>query len=70
MGSWAERTHGKVAHGGLGRARQWLVDRAYPHFFADKVGGTNGKLDRPPTPQFHCRKIKPQNLGLKKTFES
>ena len=51
MGSWAERTQGKVAAGGPGRARLqltdparwWIVDWAVLHSRADKLGGTTGE---------------------------
>ena len=38
MGSWAERTHGKMWL--ADPARLWLADPAVPHLHADKPGGT------------------------------
>ena len=62
MGSQVERTHSKVVAGGLGQARQWLVEQAVPHLHADKLGGTTGERDRPRNAGFQPGKSKPQNL--------
>ena len=70
MDSWAERTQGKVAAGGPGRARLqltdparwWIVDWAVLHSSADKLGGTIGERDRLSNPAFPNGEIKPQNL--------
>ena len=61
---------GKVAAGGPGWARRWLVDKArqwlaewvVPHSHVDKLGGTTGEQDRPQNAEFRGREIKPQNL--------
>ena len=74
MGNWAERTHSKVADGGLGQKRLWLEDQAMqqlaewavPYLHADKPGGTTGDWDRLNNPGFQCRELKPQNLWMKK----
>ena len=58
----AERTHGKVAAGGLGQARWQLVNRVVPHLCADKLGGTTGEQVRPDNPGFQGREKKPQTL--------
>ena len=42
-GSWVERTHGKAAAGGPGRARQWLAEWVVPHLGSEKTGGTTQK---------------------------
>ena len=62
MGSQVERTHSKVVAGGLGQARQWLVEQAVPHLHADKRGVKTGEQDRPCNPGFQHGEIKPQNL--------
>ena len=54
MGSWAERTRGKVAAGGPG----------VPHSCADKPGGITGERDRPTT-QGSSGEIKPQTSDCK-----
>ena len=60
MGSWAERTHGKVV-----TKRPGLAEWAIPYSCADKAGGTTGQQDRPCNPGLQCAEIKPQNLWLK-----
>ena len=42
--------------------RWWLADRAVPHAYADKPGGTTWERDRPHKPGFRRREIKSQNL--------
>ena len=64
-GSQVERTHRKAVVGGLGQARQQLVDWAVPHSRADEPRGTTGERDRPNNPGFQCKEIKPQSLWLK-----
>ena len=74
MGSWVERTCGKVVAGaraadyGAGWARlqladpgrQWLVDPGVPHSHTDKPGGTKGEQNRLCNPEFQHWEIKPQ----------
>ena len=60
MGSWAERTRGKVTAGGPGEAvaMEWEV----PHSCVGEPRGTTGERDRPRNPEFQHRETKPQNL--------
>ena len=44
------------------QARQWQVEQAVPHLYADKSGGTTGERDRLLNPGFQHGEIKPQNL--------
>ena len=68
MGSWAERTRGKVAGGGhskvadcgMGQARLQLADPMAPHSRIDKPGGTAGEQSRPCRPGLQLGEIKPQ----------
>ena len=78
MGSWVERTRGKVgACGpreevdcGMGQARLqladptrwWLADPAVPHSRLDKPGGTAGEGSRPCNPGLQQRGNKASNL--------
>ena len=65
ISSRVERTRGKAAAGGLGRARWRLVDEVVPHLPADKPGGTTRGRDRPHNPGFQCGEIKTKSLWLK-----
>ena len=41
--------------------RRWLMDQLVPHSWADKLGGTIGKRDRPQNTGFQHGKLKTQN---------
>ena len=47
MGSWAERTYGKMAAGGQGWTRWQLAEQAVLYLHVHKLGGTTGEQDRP-----------------------
>ena len=57
-----ERTSSKEAAGGLGWARQWLVEQVVLHLHADKPGGTTGSETDHTTQSSSRGDIKPQNL--------
>ena len=65
MGSWVERTWGKVEAGELGQARWRLEDWVVLRSCADTLGGTTGERYRPRNPGFQCGEIKPESLWLK-----
>ena len=57
MGSWAERTHGKMWL--ADPARLWLADPAVPHFCIDKPGGI--KWERKCNPKAPAQENKAPN---------
>ena len=65
MGSWVEESWQGGSQGPR-PTKRWLVEQVVPNSCADEQGGTSGDQERVCNPGFQCRKIKPQNLSLKK----